>query len=110
MITAVSSSHSVLAHAIVLARSMFAIPSSILLLRPTSHFDLIKCEEWLMPCPCSLALSEIRLTLAHMLWHFDIELCEETDHRWLEQKSWFTWQKKPMVVGLRDRDSDKHST
>ena len=52
----------------------------------------------------SLALAEIRLTLAHMLWHFDIELDKEaTDEDWAFQKAWFTWAKKPLVVRLKVR-------
>ena len=51
----------------------------------------------------SLALAEIRLTLAHMLWHFDIVLEEATDEDWAFQKAWFTWAKKPLVVRLKVR-------
>ena len=51
----------------------------------------------------SLALAEIRLTLAHILWHFDMQLDEETDEDWATQKGWLTWAKKPLVVKLKAR-------
>ena len=51
----------------------------------------------------SLALAEIRLALAHMLWFFDMEVGEETDAEWADQKAWFTWEKKPLVMRLRAR-------
>lgn len=51
----------------------------------------------------SLALAEIRLTLAHVLWNFEIELNDETDPDWIKQKAWMTWQKKPLIVNLKAR-------
>ena len=42
----------------------------------------------------SLALAEIRLLLALMLWSFDVEISAETDKEWAEQRAWFTWVKE----------------
>lgn len=51
----------------------------------------------------SLAVAEIRLALAHLLWAFDVEICAETDAEWPDQRAWFTWKKKALVVRLRSR-------
>ena len=48
----------------------------------------------------SLSLAEIRLSLAHILWHFDMEICEETGKEWADQRAWFTYQKKPLMMRL----------
>ena len=52
----------------------------------------------------SLALAEIRLTLAHMLWAFDIDLSDETDKEWTKQKAWSVWERFPLIVKLRVRE------
>ncbi|KAI4111710.1 MAG: hypothetical protein LQ345_006702 [Seirophora villosa] len=49
----------------------------------------------------SLAKAEIALTLTRVLWEFDMTLSEETDKNWADQKAWFTWQQKPLMVILR---------
>ena len=51
----------------------------------------------------NLAMAEIRLVLARMLWEFDMELCDETDVNWPDQPAWLTWQQKPLLVRLRER-------
>lgn len=51
----------------------------------------------------NLALAEIKLTLAHLLWNFEFETCEETDPDWFNQKAWLTPAKKPLVVQLKLR-------
>lgn len=62
-----------------------------------------KGEGPLIVSVTSLALLEIRLILAHVLWHFDLELSEKTPADWLNQKSWLTWEKKPLMVKLKAR-------
>ncbi|KAL8691298.1 MAG: hypothetical protein Q9218_003442 [Villophora microphyllina] len=51
----------------------------------------------------NLAKAEIALILTRLVWEFDIALAEETDKNWPDQKAWFTWQKKPLVVEIRER-------
>ncbi|KAL8940525.1 MAG: hypothetical protein Q9216_002775 [Gyalolechia sp. 2 TL-2023] len=53
----------------------------------------------------NLANGEIALVLTRLLWEFDIALSEETDKNWADQKAWFTWDKKPLVVELKERES-----
>ena len=52
----------------------------------------------------SLALAEIRLTLAHLLWTFDMELADETDKEWAKQKAWMIWERLPLYVNLKVRE------
>lgn len=40
---------------------------------------------------------EMRMVLAKVFWHFDVELCSGME-RWLDQKSYLTWQKGPLMV------------
>lgn len=47
----------------------------------------------------SLALHEIRLALAHVLWHFDLSPAEESTN-WIQQKSFIVWEKSPLMVKL----------
>ncbi|KAL3458183.1 cytochrome P450 [Aspergillus heterothallicus] len=56
-----------------------------------------------------LAYAEMRLIVAHLLWHFDLELDQSrmkaTD--WLaEQGIWILWDKSPLWVVLRPRKKD----
>jgi hypothetical protein len=53
---------------------------------------------------CSLAYHEMRLVLATIIWHFDLELCEESDG-WLNQKVFAIWQKGPLIVKLKQRSA-----
>ena len=46
--------------------------------------------------------------VAHLLWAFDIEMCEKTDEDWLNQKGWFTWAKKPLWVKMKVREVKDH--
>ncbi|PVH72212.1 cytochrome P450 [Cadophora sp. DSE1049] len=48
----------------------------------------------------SLAYAEMRVALAKLLFHFDLELQAHVDD-WLDQKVWVTWTKKPLLVKLR---------
>ena len=38
-----------------------------------------------------------------MIWNFDMELSDETDPVWDDQKVYLSWQKKPLIVKLRPR-------
>ncbi|OJJ94721.1 hypothetical protein ASPACDRAFT_37352 [Aspergillus aculeatus ATCC 16872] len=50
----------------------------------------------------SLAYLEMRLTLAKLVYHFDMELCP-TSERWNDQRTYFIWHKPSLMVRLRDR-------
>ncbi|KAE9370978.1 cytochrome P450 monooxygenase-like protein [Stipitochalara longipes BDJ] len=49
-----------------------------------------------------LAMAEMRAILARVLWHFDVELCEESKD-WDNQKVFFLWEKGDMWVKLKKR-------
>lgn len=42
----------------------------------------------------------MRLILAKMLWHYDLELDEAKTGDWLDQKAWGLWEKKPLYVRI----------
>jgi hypothetical protein len=42
----------------------------------------------------------MRLILASVLLHFDLELCTETGD-WLKQRCYFLWDKQPLFVKLK---------
>lgn len=46
---------------------------------------------------CSLANHEMRAILASLMWHFDFELCRESDD-WLNQEVHLLWVKSPLMV------------
>ncbi|CAO2650010.1 Nn.00g013020.m01.CDS01 [Neocucurbitaria sp. VM-36] len=49
-----------------------------------------------------VAYNEMRLTLARLLWSFDMSLKDEKDRwDWGEQKTYILWDKKPLEVVLR---------
>lgn len=50
----------------------------------------------------SLAYHEMRLTLAKVLWHFDLSLCAESAD-WTGQKVYMLWEKKSLMVRLAAR-------
>ena len=50
----------------------------------------------------SLAYFEMRSILARMMWHFDMELCDES-RTWTQQKAYLTWDKPPLWVKLSER-------
>ncbi|KAI1174097.1 cytochrome P450 [Nemania sp. FL0916] len=50
----------------------------------------------------NLADAEVRLILAKVLWNFKLELDRETGD-WFDQKTYILWQKKPLMVYVRDR-------
>ncbi|KAL9079651.1 MAG: hypothetical protein Q9157_001483 [Trypethelium eluteriae] len=52
----------------------------------------------------NLANVEIRLILCRLLMEFDMELTEESNEHWLDQKVYVVWEKKPLMVKLRPRN------
>ncbi|KIN00076.1 hypothetical protein OIDMADRAFT_55967 [Oidiodendron maius Zn] len=48
----------------------------------------------------NLAYAEMRLILAKLLWHYDLELCPETVN-WADQKVFILWEKHPPLVKLK---------
>ncbi|KAF1978683.1 toxin biosynthesis cytochrome P450 monooxygenase [Bimuria novae-zelandiae CBS 107.79] len=50
----------------------------------------------------SLAKAEIKLILAHVVRSFDFEL-DERCHNWEDQKVSILWEKKPLVIKLREK-------
>ena len=50
--------------------------------------------------PRSLAYHEMRAILATVLWHFDFELCPESED-WSNQKVYTVWEKKDLFVKLK---------
>ncbi|KAL8826308.1 MAG: hypothetical protein Q9191_003879 [Dirinaria sp. TL-2023a] len=50
----------------------------------------------------NLAYLEIRLTLAKLLFHFDVELRPESD-KWIDQSVYTLWEKPSLMVKLTDR-------
>ena len=51
----------------------------------------------------NLANAEILLILSRLVSEFDFDTCEATDSAWLDQKAWFGWDKKPLIVKVRSR-------
>lgn len=47
----------------------------------------------------NLAYAEMRLILAHLVYHFDIRLCDE-GLDWLDQKNYILWDKPALEVYL----------
>lgn len=47
----------------------------------------------------TLAYSEMRLILAHIVFNFDIELVNEKDD-WMDHEIYLLWKKKPLNVYL----------
>ena len=50
-----------------------------------------------------MAYHEIRLIISKLLFTFDLELCAESD-AWAEQKTFSLWEKRPLMVRLRERE------
>jgi len=47
-----------------------------------------------------MAIHEIRLILAKVLWSFDVRLRDQ-QRDWLDQKMFLTWEKVPLMVKLK---------
>ncbi|PVI05781.1 cytochrome P450 [Periconia macrospinosa] len=45
----------------------------------------------------NLAYHEMRIILATVLWHFDLELCPESN-AWMEQETYVFWEKPPLWI------------
>ncbi|KAF2706016.1 cytochrome P450 [Pleomassaria siparia CBS 279.74] len=51
----------------------------------------------------NLAYYELRALLAHAVWHFDFELCPESEN-WLQgQKTWQLWDKPELMIRIKER-------
>jgi cytochrome P450 len=50
----------------------------------------------------NLAKAEMRLVLAKMIWHFDMELADPKDD-WTRQRIYGLWDKNPLMVKLSSR-------
>lgn len=48
----------------------------------------------------SLAYHELRLIMATVLYHFDLELCPESEG-WEDQQTYILWEKKPLICKLK---------
>jgi hypothetical protein len=61
------------------------------------------CWGFLLTSSRSLAWAEMRMILAHMLWHFDLEL-HPASKDWIEkQKVFMLWQKPDLIVKIVPR-------
>src|SRR2546423_11613776 len=49
----------------------------------------------------NLAYAEMRVILAKVLFHFDLELDEGKTGQWLDQKVYILWEKVPLWVKLK---------
>ena len=50
----------------------------------------------------SLAIVEMRLILARLIWNFDLELVDESED-WVHQRVFILWEKKGMGVKVLSR-------
>lgn len=70
---------------------------------PSSPFAGDRREAWQPfgygPRDClgqAMALHEMRLVLARLYYRFDFSLCEESA-RWIDQRAYILWEKKPLI-------------
>lgn len=42
----------------------------------------------------------MRIIMANILWHFDLELCPESNS-WLDQKAFIIWHKPALMVKVK---------
>lgn len=56
----------------------------------------------------ALALAEMKLILSRVLWSFDMELVDH-EMNWPEQRIFFLWSKRPLMVRLRASEKHKSS-
>ena len=55
-----------------------------------------------------LALAELRLLTARLLWRFDLALCPGSEG-WMENQRLFTgWERGPLMITVRPRDTSKN--
>ncbi|TKA65851.1 hypothetical protein B0A55_09402 [Friedmanniomyces simplex] len=50
----------------------------------------------------NLAYAEMKLILAKVMWHFELELAQETTGNWVDQKAWGLGEKRPLYVKLKE--------
>jgi len=48
-----------------------------------------------------MAWHAMRLLMAKMLWHYDIEFCDKTTD-FLDTNVYLSWEKKPLIVKLTE--------
>lgn len=48
-------------------------------------------------------LAEARLILAKMVWNFEMELVNENDWNWLDQKAFLVFEPKDLFVRLSEK-------
>ncbi|KAI0551013.1 averantin oxidoreductase [Xylaria curta] len=56
----------------------------------------------------NLAYTELKLIIAGLIWHFDIE--NATEGNWLDQKVFVVWEKPPLWIKLRPAKRDDPSS
>jgi cytochrome P450 len=52
-------------------------------------------------CCTSLAIVQMRLILARLLWNFDFELCDQS-RDWMDQRTYMGWEKGPLLARVSD--------
>lgn len=45
----------------------------------------------------------MRLILAKIFWHFELELVDDSDDWWKNGKTYFVWEKLPVMVNIKPR-------
>ncbi|KAI1756215.1 averantin oxidoreductase [Xylaria castorea] len=56
----------------------------------------------------NLAYVQIKLVMARLIWHFNIE--DATEGNWMDQKVFMVWQKSPLWIKLRPAQRDNISS
>lgn len=50
-----------------------------------------------------LAFAEMRLTIAKIMWHFDLQLEKPEEDWWNSLGTYLVWEKKPLMIRLHAR-------
>lgn len=50
-----------------------------------------------------MSYAELRMTFAKLLFNFDIALADPSEDWWNKQKTFFVWEKIPLMVKLTPR-------
>jgi hypothetical protein len=50
-------------------------------------------------------LAETRLILSKMIWNFDLEMVDQNDWNWMNQKAYLVFEPKPLMVKLKEKGS-----
>lgn len=45
---------------------------------------------------CRIAMAEVRLVMARLLWAFDVQNVLQDD--WMDQSTYLLWEKKPLPI------------